>query len=104
MSFSPRFPPEHILVPVDVDPLADRALAERLIDDAKPLSRHLIGLAISLEARGICPVHVAAYEGDEMVIYPYTPEVVEVAGMVCIQGADHTRKNAPAECSTGAFS
>ena len=63
---------------------------ERLIDDAKPLSRHLIGLAISLEARGICPIHVAAYEGDEMVIYPYTPEVVEVAGLVCIQGADHT--------------
>ena len=61
-----------------------------LIDDAKPLSRHLIGLAISLEARGVCPVHVAAYEGDEMVIYPYTPEVVEVAGLVCIQGADHT--------------
>lgn len=33
---------------------------------------------------------MAAYEGDEMVIYPYTPEVVEVAGLVCIQGADHT--------------
>jgi P2-related tail formation protein len=33
---------------------------------------------------------VTAYEGDEMVIYPYTPEVVEVAGLVCIQGADHT--------------
>ena len=63
---------------------------ERLIDDAKPLSRHLIGLAISLEARGICPIHVAAYEGDEMAIYPYTPEVVEVAGLVCIQGAEHT--------------
>lgn len=63
---------------------------ERLIDDAKPLSRHLIGLAISLEAPGVCPIHVAAYEGDEMVIYPYTPEVVEVAGLVCIQGADHT--------------
>lgn len=63
---------------------------ERLIDDAKPLSRHLIGLAISLEARGACLVHVAAYEGDEMVIYPYTTEVVEVAGLVCIQGADHT--------------
>jgi len=63
---------------------------ERLIDDAKPLSRHLIGLAISLEARGDCPIHVAAYEGDEMVVYPYTPAEVEVTGVIGSAGADHT--------------
>lgn len=34
-----NFAPKHILVPVDVDPLADRPLANRLVDDACALAK-----------------------------------------------------------------
>lgn len=33
------FAPKHILVPVDVDPVADRALADRLVDDACAIAK-----------------------------------------------------------------
>lgn len=50
---------------------------ERLIDDAKPLTRHMLGLAISVEVRGTSYVAAKAYLGDELTVYPYTPgEVV----------------------------
>ena len=50
---------------------------ERLIDDAKPLARHLLGLSISVEVRGTEYIGVSAYLGDELTVYPYTPgEVV----------------------------
>jgi phage tail P2-like protein len=53
---------------------------ERLIDDAKPLSRHLLGLAINSEVRGNVKISVAAYFGDEMTVYPYTPDVIATSG------------------------
>lgn len=53
---------------------------ERLIADAKPCSRHLIGLSINLDANGILPVAVASYSGDELTIYPYTPELISIGG------------------------
>ncbi len=53
---------------------------ERLIADAKPCSRHLIGLSINLDANGILPVAVASYSGDELTVYPYTPELISVGG------------------------
>src|SRR5690625_725784 len=46
---------------------------ERLIDDAKPLTRHLIGLAIKLESRGTLYVGATSYSGDELTVYPHDP-------------------------------
>ena len=53
---------------------------ERLIADAKPCSRHLIGLSINLDANGVMPVAVASYSGDELTVYPYTPDVISTGG------------------------
>lgn len=53
---------------------------ERLIADAKPCSRHLVGLSINLDASGVLPVAAACYSGDELTVYPYTPEIITVSG------------------------
>lgn len=62
---------------------------ERVIADAKPLARHLIGLAISLEARGQTYVAAATYLGDVMTVYPYTPSEVVVRGVGGVGGGAH---------------
>lgn len=46
---------------------------ERLIEDAKPASRHLTGLAISLSSTGELYVGAGCYHGDALTVYPYTP-------------------------------
>lgn len=53
---------------------------ERLINDAKPCSRHMVGLAINLQISGDVYAHAASYGGDVMTIYPWMPEAVEVGG------------------------
>ncbi|CDH21187.1 phage tail protein I [Xenorhabdus bovienii] len=53
---------------------------EKLISDAKPVSRHLIGLDINLDTRGEYYYSAASYSGDELVVYPYFPEQVTVSG------------------------
>ena len=53
---------------------------ERLIDDAKPCSRHLIGLSINLDVSSVIPVTAASYGGDLLTGYPYTPENITVSG------------------------
>ena len=53
---------------------------ERLIADAKPCSRHLVGLSINLDASGALPVAAASYSGDELTVYPWTPELISVGG------------------------
>lgn len=62
---------------------------ERVIADAKPCSRHLIGLSITLDANGTVPVAVASYDGDELTVYPYTPELISVGGPVYSGAAVH---------------
>ena len=62
---------------------------ERVIADAKPCSRHLIGLSITLDANGTVPVAVASYSGDELTVYPYTPELISVGGPVYSGTAVH---------------
>lgn len=62
---------------------------ERVIADAKPCSRHLIGLSITLDANGTMPVAVASYSGDELTVYPYTPELISVGGPVYSGAAVH---------------
>ena len=44
---------------------------ERLIDDAKPCSRHLNGLSINLDVNGTISISAASHDSDEMTIYPY---------------------------------
>lgn len=62
---------------------------ERLIDDAKPVSRHLTGLAISMEVRGSVYQPAVALLGDELTVYPYTPEDIVVSGALASRGAAH---------------
>ena len=62
-----------------------------LIDDAKPLSRHLIGLAIGLEVRGCSYIGAAAVDGETLTVYPYAPGPIEVSSpAVLLGGAVHT--------------
>ncbi|MDH0435558.1 phage tail protein I [Aeromonas caviae] len=63
---------------------------ERLIDDAKPLTRHMTGLAISMETQGQIYLGAACYLGDELTIYPYSPAVIEVSGQQWSGGITHT--------------
>ncbi|EXU76020.1 phage tail protein I [Erwinia mallotivora] len=53
---------------------------ERLIADAKPCSRHMLGMSINLQSSGVLPVAAACYSGDELTVYPYTPEIITVGG------------------------
>ena len=63
---------------------------ERLIADAKPVSRHMTGLAIYLESRGTLQAGVAAYHGDVMTVYPWIAEIIEVRGALLQAGTSHT--------------
>lgn len=51
---------------------------ERLIDDAKPVTRHLIGLDITLETRLDAYVGFAVYDGDELDVYPWSNPDIDV--------------------------
>lgn len=53
---------------------------ERLISDAKPASRHLVGMSLNLQSSGSLPVAAGCYSGDELTVYPYTPEIISVSG------------------------
>lgn len=61
-----------------------------LIDDAKPRSRHLTGLQISLETTGQVHLSAALYDGDEISVYPPTQRDIEVSGVIGRGGRDHT--------------
>jgi phage tail P2-like protein len=61
-----------------------------LIDDAKPRSRHLTGLAISLETTGHHYLRAVVYEGDEITVYPPIQRDIEVTGIIGRGGRDHT--------------
>ncbi|PLR33182.1 phage tail protein I [Chimaeribacter arupi] len=62
---------------------------ERLIADAKPCSRHLVGLSINLDVTGALPVTAACYSGDELTVYPYFPETLIVSGTGYTGGTVH---------------
>lgn len=57
-----------------------------LIDDAKPLSRHLAGLAIGLEVRGRTYMGAAAIDGEILTVYPYAPGPIEVSSQALLFG------------------
>ena len=62
---------------------------ERLIDDARRKSVHLVGLAISLETRGDLAPGVASYSGDELTVYPWLPELISVGAAAYVGGSTH---------------
>lgn len=62
---------------------------ERLIDDAKPCSRHLIGLAVSLQSNGYLWFAATNYTGDTLTVYPFIPDHVYSAGRDCRGAALH---------------
>ena len=49
---------------------------ERLIFDAKPVSRHLLGLSISLGTEGAVYCGASVNTGDVLKVYPYMPETI----------------------------
>ena len=51
---------------------------ERLIDDAKPVSRHLTGLDITLETRLDAYTGFAVYDGEEIDVYPWVNPDIDV--------------------------
>lgn len=63
----------------------------RLIDDAKPVSRHLIGLDISLETRLPAYTAVPVLDGDVLEVYPW--EIADIDVSVGAHGrlTDHTQ-------------
>lgn len=63
---------------------------ERLIDDAKPVTRQLTGLAISLETQGDLNVGVTLYDGDELDIYPPEMQAIEITGSFGLVGREHS--------------
>ncbi|NER60442.1 phage tail protein I [Pseudomonas sp. MAFF212428] len=61
-----------------------------LIDDARPVSRHMTGLAISMETTGVVYLGASLYDGDELDIYPPAPRDIEVTGSIGRGGREHT--------------
>ncbi|MCO7519180.1 MULTISPECIES: phage tail protein I [unclassified Pseudomonas] len=61
-----------------------------LLDDAKPVSRHMIGLEISMETRGAIYIGYGLNEGDQLDVYPPALLDIEVTGAVGRGGRDHT--------------
>ena len=61
-----------------------------LIDDAKPRSRHLTGLAISLESTGNFHMFASVTDGDEIDVYPPVLLDIQVSGRFGAVGREHT--------------
>ncbi|MFI8416496.1 phage tail protein I [Serratia sp. NPDC078593] len=66
---------------------------ERMIFDAKPASRHLTGLAISLSSGGHGYVGAATYSGETLTVYPYLPETLTAGATEYCGAAVHLIDN-----------
>ncbi|NIG15864.1 phage tail protein I [Pantoea sp. Cy-640] len=62
---------------------------ERLISDAKPCSRHMLGMSINLQSAGRFYTGAASYDGDDLTVYPYTPDIISVSGPAYAGAAVH---------------
>ncbi|WP_296263933.1 MULTISPECIES: phage tail protein I [unclassified Pseudomonas] len=61
-----------------------------LLDDARPVSRHMVGLEISLEAKGRCYIGASLSEGDILSVYPPIQRTIEVVGVIGRGGRETT--------------
>lgn len=59
-----------------------------LIDDARPLTRHLTGLAISLATTGIFHIAACVCDGDEIDVYPPAARDISVDGSFGLGGRE----------------
>jgi len=59
-----------------------------LIDDAKPVSRHMTGLAISLGTTGRFHLAASVYDGDEIDVYPPASHDINVGGSFGLGGRE----------------
>lgn len=62
---------------------------ERLIDDAKPLSRHMVGLSIVLLSHGNIHFGLATLLGEVTTVYPPSSEDIVVNSLPGYQAATH---------------
>ncbi|WP_447045334.1 phage tail protein I [Vreelandella sp. H-I2] len=62
----------------------------RLIDDAKPLTRHITGLDLLGETRGAIHLGCTVYDGHETTVYPYVAQETQTTGAIYIGGALHS--------------
>ena len=62
---------------------------EQIVDDVRPLSRHLTGLTLSAEIAGYAGTHAACLEGDTVTVYPYMPTAIATEGATHIAVAAH---------------
>ncbi|MCO7218009.1 phage tail protein I, partial [Halomonas sp. OfavH-34-E] len=60
---------------------------ERLIDDAKPVSRHVSALDLAGESRGTAHVASTTYDGDITMVMPFVAEETEVTGLFFLGAA-----------------
>ncbi|MBY6206890.1 MULTISPECIES: phage tail protein I [Halomonas] len=64
---------------------------ERLIDGAKPLTRHVSALDLAGESRGTTWLAATVYDGDITSVMPFVAEETEVAGLMYLgAGTDST--------------
>ncbi len=61
-----------------------------LLDDARPVSRHLITLEISLETRGSFYLAGSLSDGDVLDVYPPAQRDIVVSGVIGRGGREHT--------------
>lgn len=61
----------------------------RMIDDVKPISRHLVGLDIMLQSSGKAHVSATNFSGDVTTIYPYMPTEKVISGRCRTGGSVH---------------
>ena len=61
-----------------------------LLDDARPVSRHMVGLEISLETNGRYFVGVSLSEGDTLDVYPPMQRDIAVTGVINRGGRETT--------------
>lgn len=63
---------------------------ERLIDEVKPVSRHLIELSLTFDTTGVLRAGLASLHGDILTVYAYTPQTVSSEGTPTWRSAVHT--------------
>ena len=68
---------------------ATRRQIEDIVAHYKNVRSHPAGLRISLTSKGAIFVGAAAWLGDELTVYPYTPAEIVVTGTVGAGGAVH---------------
>lgn len=61
-----------------------------LLDDARPVSRHMVGLEISLETNGRYFVGVSLSEGDTLEVYPPMQRDIAITGVIYRGGRETT--------------